>query len=299
MGLIDYVQRTRNILDGYGLGEKPPIIQVASDAVNTVSNETVAITLASGEAANVAKGDVLGTYGATTEATAWVGYVLSVNGTTDVVTCVNGYLGSTDIVNAATTHDDGLLYIHSSGPTDFEIFNAVEVVENSLLFPHIYKIEFDTEASPSVATGRVDLDAEIEEITKAWQIVGTDRITIPFHMEKDAPSEATPSTAGVVGVFDLYNSSTLYLQTVRRMVVGTDESTYPQLVEVVSLAAAAIASGWTRPETTKAIAKQDSRQRGQAPDVGQALWRDFFALRESWADDLARARVDEILIYRG
>lgn len=299
MALKDFVQRTRAILDGYGLGEKPPIIQVASDAVNTVSNETVAITLASGEAANVAAGDILGTYGASTEATAWVGYVLSVNGTTDVVTCVNGYLGSTAITNAATTHDDGLLYIHGSDPTDWDIYNAVETVENTLLYPHIYKIQFDTEASPSVATGRVDLDSDVEEITKAWQIVGTDRIDIPFSMDYHAPSEATPSTVGRVGVFDLYNSSTLYLSTVRRMVVGTDETTYPQLVELVALGAAAISSGWTRPQTTKAISKQDSRERGQAPDVGQALWRDFFALRESWADDLARERVDEILIWRG
>lgn len=298
MSLSDYVQRTRSIIEGYGLGEKPAIVQVAADAGNTVTNSLVDVTLASGEAANVAKGDVLGTYGASTEATAWVGYVTAVNGTTDVVTCVNGYGGSTAIANAATTHDNGLLYIHGNGPTDFEIFNAIEVVEETLLYPHIYKIEFDTEASPSMATRRVDLDAEVMEVMRAWQVIGTERYDIGFFVEHNAPSEATPSSAGVVGTFDLVNSSTLYLETVRKMVVGTDESTYPQLIELVSTAAAAIASGWQRPETTRAISKQDSRERGQAPDVGAALWRDFFALRESWADDLARRRADEIIVYR-
>lgn len=302
MALIDYVQRTRAILQGYGLGEKPTILQVAADAGNTVSGNTIAVTLASGEvnAKTITAGDVLGSYDEATEAGSWVGYVLSANGTTDVVTCVNGYAGSTAIATAATTHDGGLLYLHGEGtPTNHEIYNAIEVVENTLLYPHIYKMEFDTEASPSMSTLRVDLDATVEEIDQAWQIVGNERINIPFMVETNAPSEADNSTAGVVGTFDLFNGSTLYLKTVRRMVVGTDESTYPQLVEIVALAAAAISAGWTRPETTLAISKQDSRERGRAPDVGAALWRDFFALRESWADDLARKRADEIQVYRG
>lgn len=302
MALADYVERTRSVLTGYGLGEKPVILQVAADAGNTVSGSTVAVSLASGEVngKNITAGDVLGTYAPSTEATAWVGYVLSVNGTTDVVTCVNGYAGTTAITNAATTHDGGLLYLHGDGsPTDHEIFNAIEVVENTLLWPHIFKVQFDTETSPSMSTMRIDLDSDVEEIEEAWQVVGPDRISIPFAVERVAPSEADNNTAGVVGTFDLFNGSTVYLKTIRRMVLGTDESTYPWLVELAALAAAAIVSGWSRPETTLAISKQDSRERGQAPDVGAALWRDFFALRESLADDLARTRADEVLIYRG
>lgn len=298
MALVDYVQRTRAILLGYGIGELPVLRQVAADAVNTVSGQTVAITFVDGtEAGKIKPGDVLATYGATTAATAWVGYVVSVSSA--IVTCINGFLGSTAITNAATTHDGEYLQVLKSGqPSDFEIFKAIEVVENTLLWPHIYKVEFDTEASPSMSTMRVDLDATVEEIDQAWQIVGNERYSIPHSVETNAPSEADNNTAGVVGVFDLINGSTLYLKTIRRMVVGTDESTYSQLTELVSTAAAAIAGGWQRPEATLAMSKQDSRDRGRAPDVGAALWRDFFTLRTEWADDLARDRVDEIEVKR-
>jgi hypothetical protein len=299
MALADYIQRTRNILTGYGLGEKPIILQVAADAVNTVSGDTVAITLLDGtNSGKVRAGDVLSTYNPATEAAAWAGYVLGVSGS--VVTCVNGYEGTTAIANAATTHDGSLLYLHGEGaPTDHTIANAIQVVENTLLWPHIYKVEFDTEANPSLTTGRVDLDAEVEDLEEAWQFISTERYSIPFKVEKSAPSEADNSTAGVVAEFGLVDGSTLYLKTLRRMVVGTDEATYPQLVEVVSLGAAAIAAGFSRPETTLATAKTDSRDRGRAPDVGQAMWRDFFAIRDSWADDMARERVDKIIVDRG
>lgn len=301
MALNDYVERVRSILTGYGLGEKPVIVQVAADAVNTVSGQTVAVTVASGEvsARNITAGDVLSTYAPDTEDNAWVGYVLSANGTTDVVTCVNGYGGATAIAATATTHDAGLLYLHADGtPTDFEIINAVNTVFTTLLAPHLLKTEFDTEASPSMSTLRVDLDADVYDIDEAWQIIGPDRIDIAFDVERVGPSEATPATAGVVGRFDLFNSSTLYLKTLRKFAIG-DEATYGPLVEVVATAAAAISAGWTRPETTLAISKQDSRDRGRAPDVGAALWRDFFTLRTEWADELARDRADEILIDRG
>lgn len=301
MAILDYVNRTRSIMQGYGLGEKPILLQVAADAVNTVSGETVAITLLDGtNSGKVRAGDILATHEPATEATAWMGYVLSVNSTTDVVTCVNGYEGTTDITNAATTHDAGVLMLLGEGtPSDHQIINAIEVVENTLLWPHVFKLEFDTETSPSLSTQRVDLDATVEEIDQAWQVVGTERISLPFALEKQAPSEAAPGTAGVVGVFDLVDNSTIYLSTVRRLVVGTDEATYPWLVELVSLGAAAIVSGFARPETTLALSKQDSRARGRAPDIGAALWRDFLAVRDSWADDLARETADEIYVNRG
>lgn len=301
MALSDYIQRTRSILEGYGLGEKPVLLQVAADAGNTVSGQTVAVTLLDGtNSGKVRAGDVVSRYAPTTEALAWAGYVLSVNGTTDVITCVNGYEGTTALSTGGTANDGGLLYLHGDGtPTDHALVNAIQVVEKTLLWPSIFKLEFDTEASPSMSTMRVDLDSTVEEIDQAWQIIGNERISIPHALEKVAPSEAAPGTAGVVGVFDLADASTIYLSTVRRMVVGTDETTYPQLVEVVALGAAAIAAGFSRPETTLAVSKKDSRERGRAPDIGQALWRDFFTIRDSWADDIARETADEIIVYRG
>ena len=300
MALADYVQRTRQIMTGYGLGEKPVLLQVAADAVNTVSGDTVLISLLDGtNSGKVRAGDVLSTWNPATEALAWTGYVLAVNGTTDVVTCVNGYEGTTVIANAATTHDAGVLQLHGEGvPTDHALINAIQVVENTLLFPGIFKLEFDTETA-NLSHGRVYLDAEVESIDQAWQIVGVDRVKISYGLEKQSPSVAAPGTAAVVGVFDPVAAGTIYLSTVRRMVVGTDEATYPQLVEVVALGAAAIAAGFARPETTLAISKQDSRERGRAPDIGQALWRDFFAIRDSWADDIARETADEIEVFRG
>jgi len=301
MALADYVQRTRSILTGYGLGEKPLLIQVAADAVNTVSGDTVLITLLDGtNSGKVRPGDVISTWNPSTEALAWTGYVLVVNTTTDVVTCVNGYEGTTVIANAATTHDAGVLQLHGDGtPTDHAIINAIQVVENTLLFPHIFKVELDTETANLAGDGRIDLDAEVEAIDKAWQIVGPEAVQISKGLELVAPSVATPATAGVVGAFDPVVAGTIYLSTIRRMVVGTDEATYPQLVEVVSLGAAAIAAGFARPETTLAISKQDSRERGRAPDIGAALWRDFQGIKDSWADDIARPISDEIEVFRG
>jgi len=240
MALTDYIQRTRSILTGYGLGEKPVLLQVAADAVNTVSGSTVAITMTDATtAAFVRAGDVLSTYAPTTEALSWVGYCLSVSGA--VITCVNGYAGSTPIVNIADTHDGGILQLHGEGAvTDHEIANAIQVIEKTMLWPHIFKLEFDTETA-NLVHGRVDLDAEVMRIEAAWQIVGVERIAVSYGLEHQSPSVAAAGTAAVVGTFDAVTAGTLYLSTIRRMVVGTDEATYPQLVEVVSLGAADIA----------------------------------------------------------
>jgi len=110
MALLDYVVRTRSILEGYGLGEKPIVLQVAADALNTVSNQTVVIAMTSNaEAAKVRAGDVVQTHEPSSEAVAWLGYALSISSAN--VTFVNGYQGTTDIANAATTHDNGLLQL--------------------------------------------------------------------------------------------------------------------------------------------------------------------------------------------
>lgn len=299
MGLSDYVQRTRSILEGYGLGEKPIILQVAADAGNTVSGSTVAVTLLDGtNSGKVRAGDVVSRYGPTTSALAWAGYVLSVNGTTDVVTCVNGFEGTTALTTGGTANDGGLLYLHGDGtPTDHQIIAAVNTVFNTLLWPAIFKLEFDTETA-NLSHGRIDLDAEVEGIDKAWQVIGGESYTISYGLEKQAPSVAAAGTAGVVGIFDPVAAGTIYLSTIRRMVIG-DEATYPSLTEVVALGAAAIAAGFSRPETTLAVSKKDSRERGRAPDIGQALWRDFFTIRDSWADDMARETADTIEVYRG
>jgi len=300
MALADYVQRTRAILTGYGLGEKPVMIQVAADAVNTVSGDTVLVTVLDGtNSGKIRPGDVLSTWNPSTEALAWTGYVLAVDTTTDVITCVNGYAGTTVIANAATTHDAGVLMLHGEGSvTDHEIVNAINLVLATMLWPAIFKLEFDTETANLSGDGRIDLDAEVEEIDKAWQIVGNEMFSISFGLEKQAPSVATPGTAGVVGTFDPVAAGSIYMSTIRRMVVG-DDATYPQLVELVSIGASAISAGFSRPETTLAIAKQDSRERGRAPDIGAALWRDFVAVRDAWADDIARETADHIRVFRG
>ena len=95
MALVDIVHRTRSILYGSGLGEKPAIRRAATDALDSTSGQIASFTLLAGEGAKVKAGDVLSVYDPDTEADAHVVYVLSI--ATDAITSIASYLGSPTI----------------------------------------------------------------------------------------------------------------------------------------------------------------------------------------------------------
>ena len=102
MAMTDIVTRVKTLLHGSGLMEKPPIIRVASNAAETITNPTLVFSLLAGEgaASGVSEGDILSTMQGSTAALSFVFYVLGVS--TDVVTCTSTYMGSTASTTASS-----------------------------------------------------------------------------------------------------------------------------------------------------------------------------------------------------
>lgn len=245
-----------------------------------------------GEGAKVEAGDILAVYGAAGEASSFVLYVLAV--ATDVVTAVHGYSGSP--VTVADDLDGVIFEVMGDGsPAEYEIINAVNLVFRTLLFPHIYKYSTSS-LTPNLATQRAEVPATVEKIDDMWQISGTELRAIPFGLKKN--QNTTVTSTGSFVFTDAYNGSTVYYNYRERYADG-DEATAPHLTDLVAMGAAAILAGWARPETMLAATRQDSQIRGQGPDVGATLWRDFLALRDQWADDLARTGAQRIIVDRG
>lgn len=292
-----YIERAKQILRGYGVGENPVLVRTAAAATVTVaaSSPIATFILFAGEGAKVAAGDVLGSYAEGTEADQRQFKVLSV--ATDTVTAVHGYGGAPESVNSEVIMDDVVLELHGDGsPTEFEILRAVDIVFGTLLWPHIYDYDVAT-LTPNISTQRAEVPALVEKIDDMWQVIGTELIAIPYGLKKNQET-TTISTTGSFVFTDAVNGSTVYYNY-RSRFTRSDSATTTHLVELAAMGAAAILSGWSRPETTLASARQDSQFRGQSPDVGATLWRDFLALRDQWADDLARTGARRIIVDRG
>ena len=109
------VHRTRQILYGSGLGEKPAIRIGAASAAESTSGQTVTFTLNTGEGAKVKAGNVLSVYDPDTEADAHVIYVTGIS--TDTITGINGYLGSPVVAGSDSGDLDSAIF-EQNAPLD-------------------------------------------------------------------------------------------------------------------------------------------------------------------------------------
>jgi len=114
VALSDIVTRTRSILYGTGLGEKPAIRIAASNANETTSGQLVTFTVVAGEGAELAPGQVVSVYDPATELDAHVVYITSTS--TDAITGINGYLGSPVVIGSNSGDlDDALQFPRRGG----------------------------------------------------------------------------------------------------------------------------------------------------------------------------------------
>lgn len=278
MPTSDMVERTKSILFGAGIGEKPVILRLAADAAESISGDIVTFDMTdSTEAANLDGGDVVGVWGAAAATNAHMAYVISVASAT--VTAVNAYNGSPAI--ADTNLDGGLLeVIPGGGIGEHNIYQAIETVFTSLLWPDLW--EYATYAiTPDLTDFQVELNAAVEKIEDAWQVIGSTRYEVAFEMAKNVHTSVSSTT--VLAELLAFDSSNVFITTVNRI---TESSTLSEaLRQMIATGAAAIAAGMTRnPATMESTGKDNQMRIERSP--ARALWQDFGTLRTALAGDL-------------
>jgi len=288
MATTDIVQRAKNLLYGYGIGEQPTIIQAPAAANETSIGTTVTFDLATAQLAKVAEGDVLSVLAAATAADAHVMYVLSKDATS--VTAVASYMGA-----PAVTADgdlDGALFELSPLKSEHLIYQAIETVFSTLLYPDVHKYGTYT-ITPDLTDYQVELNAAVESIESAWQSIGGEIHAIPFGVAKNVSTSV--SSTGVLGELFAIDGSSVYVTTRERYLEA--DSISEALTQCIATGAAALCVGAARSSTDLEAAKKDSQFRGQRNPAND-LWRDFVTLRSALAEDLA-GEVDWFEIRRG
>ena len=271
------VQRAKAILYGHGVGEHPAIIRSAADADETVTAPTVAFDLYAGQGAKVAAGDTLSIYSAATAADAHALYVLSVS--TDALVAVNGYWGSPVVV---ADDLDGALFELNPLRAEHFLFQAVETVFSSLLYPEVSKY-FARSVTPDLATYQVDIPATVKQILSAWQVIADQNITIPWELDDNL--ESTLSSTGTMGTFYAVDGSDVYYTTVEKY--ATADTISEALTQCIATGAAAIALGASVSETNLESSAKDSQSRRER-NPAQDLWREFVTLRSSISEEISR-----------
>jgi hypothetical protein len=278
MATSDIVARVRAVLYGAGIGEKPVIIEVAADAAETITGGKIVFTVASGQGAKISAGDVLGVYGAASAAVAHVFYVLSVS--TDTVTALNTYWGST--ASAVDALDDALLeIIPGGGTTEWMIFQQVEAVFDGFLWDQIWA--FNTYAvTPDLSNYQVELNAAVESIHQAFQLISGRVVDIGYGMEKNVHTSV--SSTGVIAELVAIDGSNVFL-TVRERI--TEASTIDDvMIHMIATGAAALAlDGGIANASMEASAKDNQIAVQLSPS--RALWNSFGTLRAAIAADLS------------
>jgi hypothetical protein len=288
----DYIERTKSILYGTGLGEKPRIIEVAADAAETIAANTIAFSVTTGSGSAVKPGHILSRVGSTDETDAYSMYVLSV--ATDVITATRTYNGSPDAGFAADLLD-GLLLEGQPLRSEYEINKAIDAVFQTWLYPDVYTFTTGSVA-PDPTYGQVELPATVREIDAAWQVVAGQNVTIPHAVHRNL--HTTVSSTGVQGVFDQVDNSTIYYTYKTKLVVGS-EVTDPNaeaLVYMVAMGAAGLALDSSVVDQTLERAKKDSQQRRDS-DAASRLFRSFLTMRQQWGAEDAEDYV-EIQVQR-
>ena len=279
---------TRGIVYGSGLGEKPSIVTAASSSGASVSGGKITFNLATGYGAKIRAGDILSTMGASSSSGANTFYVLSVSG--DSVTCINSYDGSTA---GSSSTVDGALFEVMPLVTEYQIYNAIDVVVETFLWPEVFEI-VEATVTPDLTSGQVALNAADEEILHAFQKVGSIIYPISFHLEKAMDSSLFSS--GRMGSFDFIDGSTTYYAAKRRISTSTSTGA-TDLYMLIATGAAAIALGGTQIETSLDSSKKDSQEREQL-DPTTKIWRNFITLKQVYSEDLSRDTVMHFVIER-
>ena len=295
MAIADLHQRVRQVVYGQGLGEKPPFRRAASDANESLSGEILTFSLLAGEGADCRPGDVLSVY-TTTAADMHVLYVISV--ATDIVTAVNGYLGSPLVVGSNSGDLDNVIFEQRGLVTSFEIDGAIDTVFANLLWDDVYDIVTATIASPSLTHGQEAVAAEVEDIISAWQIVGTEAIGIAVSPKIPYEVDSTLASTGKLVTFDWINGST-GRYTYRAKYTEADE-TDTEITFLVALGASALLLGASISQTSLPNTRNpntpviDKRTRASS-----LLWRDFLTLRQNMGEEQSKRPPARIYIDRG
>jgi hypothetical protein len=288
MARSDFVARTKSILYGQGLGEKPSLRPLAAAANVSVSGSQVTFDLAAGEGAKVKAGHILSFISENDDTQAYVFYVTSMS--TDQVTAFNGYHGAPAIANASADMNSGYLE-HQPLRTEYEIHEAVDTVFDTLLWPNVW--DFDTATvTPNMQHGQVDLPAAVQDIDTAWQVIANVAYTIPFAVYRNLHTTVTAN--GVLGAFDALDSSTVYYTYRSKLAIG-DETGDEALVWMVATGAAALLLGASVSDTAQERSKKDSKNRQR--DIAATLWRDFLTLRQQYGAEDSED-FTEILVER-
>ncbi len=279
MAMIDLVTRTKTLLHGSGLGEKPVVVRAAADASESITNPTIVFNLLSGEGASsgIAAGDVLSTMQGATAAASFIFYVLSVS--TDAVTCTSTYLGST--ASTANQLDAMVLELNAPRP-EFLLWNDVSAVIAGLLWPHVYLYTTETISSPDLSNYQNDLAAGTERIVKVQQVIGGVNHHLAYELHKNVATTVASTT--VYAELFAIDGSAIYVSSMTRVVEGsTLNEAYMQMI---ATGAAALAAGSMLGGGALESSSKDSQQRVQLTPR-QALWQDFIALRSSIQQDLS------------
>ncbi len=288
MAATDIIQKVRSHVYGSGVGEKPTIVLGASNASETVTAPTIEFSVGSGEGGKIEIGDVLSVMFAASESAAYVLYVMNVS--TDTVTALMGYMGSPS-PTAANALDDAVFELNPL-KSEFMIWNKMETVFDTLLYPQVYKPSTQ-KVTPDLSDYQVELPATVEKIQDAKQQVGGEWFSIPFSIQADVHTDI--SSTGVLGELWAIDGSDVRLLTHERYTSSDTIST--ALEECVATGTAALVLGASRSSTDLEAASKDSQFRGQRNPADQ-LWRDFITLRAALTDDLA-SQVDWFVYRRG
>jgi hypothetical protein len=286
MARSDYVARTKEILYGSGLGEKPSIRQVAANAAETISGSTISFSLATGEGQYVRRGHVLSSVSENDASTSYAMYVLDVS--TDTVTATLQYLGSP----ASTTDSlDGVLLEQNALVPEYRIHTAIDTVFQSFLWPYNFKYA-QYSIAPNLTTNQVELNANIREIVSATQVISNVATDIGFSIMRNLHTSV--SSTGSLGEFSFVNGTTAYLTTKDKLVLG-DESSDNSIVDLVAFGAAALCLDSSAPAVDMEREHKDATQRELVSD---GLWRTFAQVRASRQEELARDN-DYFYVRRG
>jgi len=277
------------------MGEKPPFRRTHSAATVSSTSAGLATWFMSSttEGAAVSAGDVLSMYDPSTEASAFSFYVLSVSSSS--VTAINGYDGAPSV--SASTGLDSKLLEQNAPWTGYDIFEAIDTVMANLLWPWVYDEVSATIATPNLASYQNEVPAEVEEIIRAWQVIGPDKLPIPV-THQPYRVHTTISSTGKLAEFGYINGTTTYY-TYRAKYAEADEAD-TELTHLIALGAAAILLGASMSETTLEGTKADNAEAlGQRSGAGDRIWRDFLTLRQSMAEEQVGQLPNKIVFSRG
>lgn len=279
------LSKTKDYLYNSGLGEKPSIRQ--GNGSSTVTGDIVTVPLATDEGAKLRPGHILSSYSAANSAAAYVFYVLSVS--TDTATCVNGWQGATAIANSTAIPS---LLEHQAPVTEYRMFQAIDEIVESFLWPTLYDIRTDS-FTPDMTSMQSNADADDEYILRAWQQLGGVTYQVPASLVDNIDTSLFAS--GKMLQYDVVYPGTVYYSAGRK--IDLTNSTNTAYEGLIAKGAAAILLEGTEASTQWESAKNDARER--RTDASRSLWQSFYQTKRELSDQLSRDTHTEFVIERG